>query len=235
MWGFVWALAWGAELDGHRQWRMADGLPQSTVTDLAQGRDGLLRFTTFGGLVRFDGLHFDVWDASRWPLPSIRLTALAEADDGWWLGSQEGQVVRLNEAGGLTPAAVPAGLGVIWTLAALPDGGLAVGSQRGAGRLDGAVWTWLTRHPTQAVIPWGSRLAILDGEGLLVAEGGTIERWVADPELHEMVLDRDRLWLAGDRGTVMVTSSRAVTVVDHRPAHYIAARVHQFLFVSFKT
>ncbi len=43
-------------------WNSEDGLPQNTVTCLLQTRDGYLWFGTEEGLVRFDGVHFTVFD-----------------------------------------------------------------------------------------------------------------------------------------------------------------------------
>ncbi len=41
-----------------KKWSIEDGLPQNTITDIHQTRDGYLWVTTFGGLVRFDGRYF---------------------------------------------------------------------------------------------------------------------------------------------------------------------------------
>ena len=43
-------------------WQVDDGLPQSTVSCMAQTTDGYLWLGTFNGLVRFDGLRFTVFD-----------------------------------------------------------------------------------------------------------------------------------------------------------------------------
>src|SRR5687768_578009 len=40
------------------QWTTADGLPQNSVTAIAQTPDGYLWVGTFGGLARFDGSSF---------------------------------------------------------------------------------------------------------------------------------------------------------------------------------
>ena len=41
-----------------RQWDMDEGLPQSSISDIAQTPDGYLWIGTVDGLVRFDGIHF---------------------------------------------------------------------------------------------------------------------------------------------------------------------------------
>jgi ligand-binding sensor domain-containing protein len=49
------------------RWTIADGLPQSSITGVVQARDGYLWLTTFGGVVRFDGVRFEVYDLATHP------------------------------------------------------------------------------------------------------------------------------------------------------------------------
>ena len=42
-------------------WTTANGLPQNSVNDIVQTRDGYIWLATFGGLVRFDGVRFTVF------------------------------------------------------------------------------------------------------------------------------------------------------------------------------
>src|SRR5688500_12332123 len=42
-------------------WTTDNGLPQNSVNSILQTRDGYLWLATFGGLVRFDGLRFQVF------------------------------------------------------------------------------------------------------------------------------------------------------------------------------
>ena len=74
-----------------RAWTPDDGLPTSTVQDIAQTPDGYLWVATTGGLARFDGVHFHTFGGSD-SLPSSRFNALlvardgtlfASTDDGW--------------------------------------------------------------------------------------------------------------------------------------------------------
>ena len=77
-------------------WHSEDGLPQSSVTCIAQTREGYLWLGTFGGLARFDGVKFKVFDMRNTPrLPSNRvLSVFQERSGALWLGTEEGQVVR---------------------------------------------------------------------------------------------------------------------------------------------
>ncbi|NUN69349.1 MAG: hypothetical protein HUU02_06515 [Bacteroidetes bacterium] len=77
------------------QWTMDEGLPQSSVNDIIQTSDGYLWLATFGGLVRFDGTDFDVYDRSNSPgMRSDRVLNLLETADGSVWGSTEDGVVR---------------------------------------------------------------------------------------------------------------------------------------------
>jgi len=92
----VWILgsipAWGqaAETSPSRPaeftikaWSMADGLPHLSVTALAQTRDGYIWIGTLAGLVRFDGVSFDVFTPQNCPqLPKSRIGGLFEGTDG---------------------------------------------------------------------------------------------------------------------------------------------------------
>jgi ligand-binding sensor domain-containing protein len=71
----------------HDVWQTKDGLPQSSITAIIQTRDGYLWLGTFGGLVRFDGMQFTVFDTSNTQaLRSKRILALFEDRDGAHIG-----------------------------------------------------------------------------------------------------------------------------------------------------
>jgi len=66
-----------------KSWSMADGLPHLSVTALAQTRDGFIWIGTLAGLVRFDGVSFDVFTPQNCPqLPKSRIGGLFEGADG---------------------------------------------------------------------------------------------------------------------------------------------------------
>lgn len=73
------------------RWTTDNGLPQNTVRDIAQTRDGYLWLTTFDGLARFDGARFAVFDKGNTPgLSSNRFTALYEDKAGTLFAGTEG-------------------------------------------------------------------------------------------------------------------------------------------------
>ena len=78
-------------------WR--DGLPQYLVRAVLQTRDGYLWFGTMEGLVRFNGLTFEVFDHRNTPaLRTARIRGLYESRDGsLWIATAGGGVVRHHE------------------------------------------------------------------------------------------------------------------------------------------
>ena len=99
----------------HQNWQVEAGLPQRTVSAIAQTADGYIWLGTEGGLVRFDGVNFTVYDKRTTPeMPGDIVTALvAGRQKSLWIGTQGG-LVRLTDgafrtfgpADGLTSSAI---------------------------------------------------------------------------------------------------------------------------------
>jgi signal transduction histidine kinase/ligand-binding sensor domain-containing protein len=79
-----------------QSWTVDEGLPESSATAMAQTPDQYLWFGTFGGLVRFDGVTFTVFDPDNTPqLPSPGIVNLHVDRQGrLWISTLEGLVVR---------------------------------------------------------------------------------------------------------------------------------------------
>lgn len=75
-----------------KTWGVESGLPQNTVNDLVQTRDGFIWIGTSAGLVRFDGVRFKVFSRSNTPaLKNDRILALDEDKNGvLWIGTDGG-------------------------------------------------------------------------------------------------------------------------------------------------
>ncbi len=93
-----------------RLWNTSDGLPQNVITAMHQTPDGYLWVGTQGGLARFDGVSFTVFDPSTEPAFADRfITALAgDLDGALWVGTRQGLIryrdgafQRLTQADGL--------------------------------------------------------------------------------------------------------------------------------------
>src|SRR5207249_6088 len=80
-------------------WLTRDGLPQNSVRAIVQTRDGYLWLGTWGGLARFDGVRFTIFNRANTPaLRDGRITALMEGADGsLWIGTGAGGLVRLKD------------------------------------------------------------------------------------------------------------------------------------------
>lgn len=92
-------------------WNTDQGLPQNSVVDIVQTRDGYLWLSTPDGLVRFDGAQFTVFNSGNSPgLKSNRLTDLFEDRDGvLWIGTADGGLARYKD-GAFTTYTVADGL-----------------------------------------------------------------------------------------------------------------------------
>jgi ligand-binding sensor domain-containing protein/signal transduction histidine kinase len=76
-------------------WTTENGLPQNSVNDILQTRDGYLWLATFGGLVRFDGVRFVVFGRSVEGVRSERVRALYEDRRGTlWAATEDGMLIR---------------------------------------------------------------------------------------------------------------------------------------------
>jgi len=80
-------------------WGREEGLPQSSVISLIQARDGYLWLGTFGGgLARFDGVRFTVFDEGNTPeLGSSTVVHLFEdSRSNLWVGTETAGIVLIE-------------------------------------------------------------------------------------------------------------------------------------------
>jgi signal transduction histidine kinase/ligand-binding sensor domain-containing protein len=77
-------------------WTTDNGLPQASVNSIVQSDDGFLWFSTFGGLVRYDGLRFQVFNAGNSKgIKSGRFTNIIKGDNGsLWVATEAQGVSR---------------------------------------------------------------------------------------------------------------------------------------------
>jgi signal transduction histidine kinase/ligand-binding sensor domain-containing protein len=79
-------------------WQTQDGLPEQTVQAFAQTPDHYLWIGTTGGLLRFDGARFTLFDHGNTPqLEENSIFALLASRDGsLWIGTEGGGLVRFR-------------------------------------------------------------------------------------------------------------------------------------------
>jgi len=80
-------------------WNTEQGLPQSSAISVIQTRDGYLWLGTLNGLVRFDGIHFTVFDEENTPgLSSDRIVYLfQDSHTNLWIGMDTGDVALAKD------------------------------------------------------------------------------------------------------------------------------------------
>ena len=176
----------------HTAWTTREGLPQNTVNDVLQTRDGYLWLATFGGLVRFDGVTFHTYDRLHGGGPADnRVLALYEDAEGTlWVGYETGEVDRYRD-GAFTPIRE-----------GLPDQPVWAFAEDGAGRLWAATGGGLARYE-------GGRFRIYNrADGL---PGDRVFRLAVTPD--------GALWAATNGGLARVEDDRitAFTTADGLP------------------
>ncbi len=204
-------------------WGTREGLPQSSVTAVAQGPHGLLYLGTFGGLARFDARRFDLRGPTPWT--SIRVTALVIADDGTqWVGLQDGGVARVDPDGSETQLPTPPGLegSAVWDIALL-DADVWVATAAGVAHWDGE-WTPVADSVDTAALWTDGETAWLGGPRGLKRCDDTGCRPVDIAPL------RDVADLAGSAGTLVAggaqgaarLASGQVEVLTREPVGHVA-------------
>ncbi|MGH8051422.1 MAG: two-component regulator propeller domain-containing protein [Arenimonas sp.] len=180
----------------HSKWSTDDGLPQNTVMQILQTRDGYLWLGTQAGLARFDGKDFKVFIPSNTPeLQDGYITALCEDKTGTlWIGTSQGGLTsfrngrfhRISSANGLVGDRILA-------LASAADGSLWVGGYGGISQIrDGRIVRTVTTNNGITGDPvvslqidrkdalWVSTLG-----GLFRLDGASIKRFDSADGLHD--------------------------------------------------
>ncbi len=106
----------------HQGWTTEDGLPQDSVHGIVQTADGYLWVGTEGGLARFDGVSFRVFQpAAGSALASGDISSLLTQGNDLWVGTADGLVRVRNGGEQMVRFGVESGLPSA-TILALRDG-----------------------------------------------------------------------------------------------------------------
>lgn len=149
----------------HQAWSTEEGLPQASVHQVLQSREGYLWLATEGGAVRFDGVGFKILRHDTDPaFTSDDISAIAQDGTGaLWFGTSDGLVRDQNSA--LRRFTARDGLlsMVITSLATASDGSLLVLTAGGLVRFDGSAF-----HALETGEPVDSLQSAADGTVLLL-------------------------------------------------------------------
>ena len=196
-------------------WQTDNGLPQNSVTDVFQSKNGYIYASTYNGIARFDGVRFALSDSVTSPeLKNSRITSLYQDKTGIiWIGHETGDVSWLEnglfhslDMGTNWPASEIVGFG--------SDDEGSIWALNHAGSLirlrDGKI---LAPLPSPVKTPPGTPRLVEAGNGLWTTFRG-VAAYVHDGELQPFHFDstsetayfestcpsRDGgLWVAGER------------------------------------
>jgi signal transduction histidine kinase/ligand-binding sensor domain-containing protein/CheY-like chemotaxis protein/AraC-like DNA-binding protein len=134
-----------------QEWETDSGLPGNSVIALRQTADGYLWIGTQDGLVRFDGVHFEVYTRETVPqLKSNEIHALyADRNNVLWIGTATGGLTYYKDGEFFTyPAAENNALSRIRAIAEDRWGNLWIGSSTGGLTClnNGKFTTYTTKH-----------------------------------------------------------------------------------------
>ncbi|MGA8028969.1 MAG: two-component regulator propeller domain-containing protein [Bryobacteraceae bacterium] len=119
---------------GRQTWQTESGLPQNTVHAILQTHDGYIWLATEGGLVRFDGVKFQVYDSQNTPkLRSNNIRCLLEdRENALWIGTADG--LTRFDGSQFSTYTTDEGLpsNSIWSIYQGPSGPLSVSTSGGS-------------------------------------------------------------------------------------------------------
>ncbi|KAA3611850.1 MAG: hypothetical protein DWQ01_07125 [Planctomycetota bacterium] len=213
-----------------RTWTAEDGLPQNSVTGVSLDSKGYLWVATYGGLAKFDGQKFQVFDVSNRPdLPGNRFGSVLTGINGdlWVQVEGVGLVHYQDDLFQPIPEAWP-----VKGIALDNQGRLWSGTRRGVGIWDGeqirvmSQGLFVSLLPTRSGVIWlGMKeggIRWIDSEGNSVpasAEGLPQEPFPVLFQDH-----KSRIWAFNGEGTWRATDStnHAFTRLKTGPAGVIA-------------
>ena len=227
-----------------QSWGVDDGLPQSSVTALAQTRDGYVWLATLEGLVRFDGVRFVTFN--QWNSPGLEFSwleaLLADRQDVLWAGTRGGGLIR-RQNGVFRTFTTRDGLpsNFVSALAEGPDGSIWIGTEdAGVARWTGSTFERFDAArnlpalniTSLAVDRQGVVWITSSDAGFYRLEHGRVARIGAADGLHEVMTRavyfdrRGTVWLGTETGLYKQMNGRFVSAL---PRGWPTARVDRIL------
>jgi len=172
-----------------RLWEAQDGLPNPTAVAFSQTKDGSLWVGTRGGLLRFDGARFSIYNRENAPAALERgVNCLLVSKDGsLWIGTEGGGLLRYRNHG-FQSYSTTDGLSNEFVRAIYEDsrGTVWAGADQGLFQVDGSSLKRVdSRDGTPTIFV---RAIIEDRQGHIWAGGSTLLEFVGNSFSHEYPL-----------------------------------------------
>ncbi len=217
------------------RWSTREGLPQNSVTGIMQDQDGYIWLSTFGGLARFDGVRFEVFDlASGGGLEANRFLSIFQDSRGTiWLGTHLRGLVRLRE-GAFDTIPLPAPYSTANVVDIVEDPAGTVWAATGAGLVSISAGQVRTPGPAEGLPPGPAHALLVDQHGAVWASmstgvlcvSGACERPLGplaagDPyRVDDLALGPDgTLWAASDQGLLRYGEGGSELLVENSGEH----------------
>lgn len=218
----LWVCVCGAQdlrYLSQQAWSTEEGLPQSSVHSIAQTRDGYLWIATEGGLARFDGERFKVFDhAHEGAFQSDDICCLiVDAEGALWIGTADGVVRR--QGGGFTRYGVEQGLPSATVLSMQAgDGSVEVETDSGWARWEQGRFVAVPAPAGGAMDRKDSARWSFTAQVVRVAVRGATHEWIAGKELpsgriQTVVVDHDGVAWVGMNDGLFVLRAESTTPV----------------------
>jgi signal transduction histidine kinase/streptogramin lyase len=207
-----------------QNWQTESGLPQNTVHAILQTHDGYLWLATEGGLVRFDGLKFTVFDSQNTPaLHSNNIRALFEDNQQTlWIGTADGLTVFRPSGAAVFTREQGLPNNSIWSLERDSAGNLSVVTASGSAEYRNGRFE---AREIKENVENNSGATLKDREGALWIANRGVQRTVNgktesfstnDPLASDIILavfeDREgNLWLGSESNGVTVLRDPKIT------------------------
>lgn len=207
-----------SEFDGPRElsnysiyfWREAQGFPSTRIRNIVQTRDSYLWMATYGGVVRFDGASFALFNVKTGSLKYDEVWGLKEdKEGGLWIGTYGGGLTLLKN-GRFTTLTAADGLpdDAIRSLDVDPEGNVWAGTLRGACRYSHGVFTSFTRKDGLSN-DFVTSICAASGQGIFAAAGNKLHRlvdgkFIVQPGVIEEKEGRISNLSAGNDGSIWI-------------------------------
>jgi signal transduction histidine kinase/ligand-binding sensor domain-containing protein len=165
---------------GHQAWTTETGLPQNSVHAVFQSHDGYLWIATEGGIARFNGIEFKLFQQENTPaIASDDISCFAQipGNNDVWIGTADG--LLRYESGSLRRYTAADGLPSPEILALASDANaLYIFTGNGLARFDGNAFSiiHLSSTPTAIAPNAGDGIFIATAEGLMRYHQGSLSR-----------------------------------------------------------